>query len=78
MSELSTAESFERFNEGLKKASSRAKELGRVQKNANWDKISEMLDGIRAKGEVFYKSKSLAEHQVQQMINARVDSKKED
>lgn len=50
MSEMSIKESIEWFEEGLKKAASRARELGRMQKVKHWDVIAKELDTFRTNG----------------------------
>lgn len=60
MSDMTLQESIERFNEGLKKAASRARELAVAQKNNNWRTIADNLDGIRHKGRTLYQSHALS------------------
>ncbi len=50
MSEMNIKESVEWFEEGLKKAASRARELGRMQNNKHWDSVAEQLDQLRFNG----------------------------
>ncbi len=69
--DMTPAESFERFSEGLKKASSRMRELGYAQKDRNWNKIAFQLDGIRKQGETAFRSKPLTEAEVMQMTEQR-------
>ncbi len=53
-------ESIERFEEGLKKASSRARELGKAQNNSNWEKIAIGLDQMRSNGMAMYHAKAIS------------------
>lgn len=69
MSEMTPQESIERYNEGLKKAASRARELGKLQKNKYWDQIANSLDGIRDQGLKLFYGRPLTEQEVQQMID---------
>lgn len=69
MSEMSPKESVERFSEGLKKASSRARELGKSTMNPIWNNIATSLEGIRIKGEKMISSKALTTAQVEAAVN---------
>lgn len=71
MSEMQDNESIERFVEGLKKAASRARELGIAQKNSSWEKVAVMLDGIRTNGVKLYQSSALSRNDVLSMLDQR-------
>lgn len=53
-------ESIERFEEGLKKAASRARELGKAQSNTNWEKVALGLDQMRSNGMAMYHAKAIS------------------
>lgn len=71
MSDMQTNETIERFVEGMKKASARARELGAAQQNKDWQRIAEFLDGIRAKGVTLCKSRALGRQEVLGMLDHR-------
>ncbi len=71
MAEMNAGESMERFSEGLKKASSRARELGAVQMDRNWNKLAFALDNIRQQGEKMFGEKPLTEQEVTAIIERR-------
>lgn len=64
MSEMELKETSERFVQGLKQAASGARELGAAQKSKNWLAIAVYLDGIREKGELVMKMKSLSRKEI--------------
>lgn len=68
---MESYESFERFGEGMKKASSRAREMGVAQKDRNWTKLAFALDGIRQQGEKIFHSLPLTEQEVMKMTEIR-------
>lgn len=47
-------ESWERVNEGLKKSSSRARELGKSQANIKWFEIANSLDEMLNNANLLY------------------------
>lgn len=69
-------EIFERFNEGLKKAASRCRELSKLQKNSDWAKTAFQIDKFLAHGTELYKAKALSRQEVLSMLDRRVDKKK--
>lgn len=56
---LETNESIEYFREGLKKAASRLRELGALEKNKSWAGIADQIDMLRKSGEMLYKQKAI-------------------
>lgn len=50
MSNMERNESIERFSEGLRKASSRARELATVQGQPMWLSVATSLEGLLEKG----------------------------
>lgn len=75
MSEMTDVEAFERFAEGLKKAASRARELGIAQKSKDWGNVATMLDGIRINGEKMYNARALSRQDVLKMLDERQKEK---
>lgn len=71
MSEMTTTEILERYNEGLKKASARAREMFSVTENKMWLDIAVSLDGIRVNGEKMARGKALTEKQVLDILDAK-------
>lgn len=53
-------ETVERFYEGLAKASDRARQLAKAQKNKMWLQVAINLDELRSKGEVMYRGHQLS------------------
>ncbi len=72
MSDMNAAESIERFSEGMKKAASRARELGEAQRDRNWNKLAFQLEKILAQGIDIFKQKSLSEAEVMAMTEHRI------
>lgn len=64
MSDTTAAESGEWWKESLKRAASRAREIGQLTNNTDWLKISRSLDEIRAAGEIVIVTKALSKAQV--------------
>lgn len=73
MSEMTDRESWERFSESLKRAISRAKELGRAQLNNNWFQVAANLKKTLDNAETIYKNKSLTRAQTIAMLDHRID-----
>lgn len=71
MAEMLPIESMERFSEGLKKAASRARELGDAQKNRNWYKIAFMLEKLLHNGTEMFKGKSISRQDALAIVNLR-------
>jgi hypothetical protein len=72
MSDMQIAETTERWREGLKRAASRAREIGVAQgKPDMWNKIADSLDGIRSKGDAMIAGKALTRAQVLAAIDER-------
>lgn len=71
MSVMEHKESYERFYHGLRKASSRMKELSALTKNKDWLLIAKSMDELIHEGRKFYASKPLTEGQVIGMTDAR-------
>lgn len=59
MSEMTLNESIERFEQGLRKASSRARQLSKIQGSKSWEQIAINLDQLRQKGRLMYSQKGL-------------------
>lgn len=64
-------ESFERFREGLAKAISRARELGFMQKNRDWETVAVSLEGVLRNGTKFFNAKALSEMETNLMLDKR-------
>lgn len=75
MSEMTDVEAFERFSEGMKRAASRARELGVSQKSNDWGNVANMLDGIRTNGEKMYRARALSRQDVLKMLDERQKEK---
>ena len=75
---MQTTESFERFSEGLKKAASRARELGAAQKNRNWNKIGFMLEKLLKNGEELYRRKSISRQDALLILDKRENKMNQD
>lgn len=71
MSVMEHKESYERFYHGLRKASSRMKELSLLVKNKDWLSIARSLDELVHEGRKFYASKPMAEQKIIQMTDER-------
>jgi len=68
-------ESIERVIEGLKKAASCARQLGRAQKKASWGQLAHSLDALRDTAQKLYDSKPLTYQQQLQVIDRMVADK---
>jgi hypothetical protein len=53
-------ESIERFVEGLSKASDRARQLAKAQKNSSWLQVAINLDELCRKGRQMYASRQIS------------------
>lgn len=77
MSIMEKNESMERFTEGLKKAASRARELGKAQKNNSWFQVAHHLDGLRKNGETMFSSRQISRQEslaiVDQIVSKTVN-----
>lgn len=71
MSEMEKNESIERFTEGLLKAASRARELGKAQKNSAWQAVATQLDMLRSNGLKMYKAKGISRQVALDMLDRR-------
>lgn len=71
MSDMSLMESMERFSEGIKKAASRARELGDAQKNRNWYKVAFNLEKLLENGTTMFKAKAISRQDALSMIDRR-------
>lgn len=71
MSEMQSAEIIERYVEGLKRASSRARELGIAQKATEWDKVARNLDMLLKTGVKLFNSRQLSRHDTLKMLDDR-------
>lgn len=60
MSEMEIIETKERFNESMKRAVSRCRELSIAQKKHIWNQIADSLDGLRVRGMAMIDSKGLS------------------
>lgn len=72
MSEMTEAESFERFEEGLKKAASRARELGILFASDKWAEIAASFDLMRRNGAKFYHGAAISRQEALRMIDAEI------
>jgi len=72
MSEMTEQESFERFDEGLKQAADRARELGKLQENKGWGQFAYQLDCLRKTGTAFYKQSPLTRQMALNMLDERM------
>lgn len=78
---MELSESIERFEEGLKKAAARARELAKAQKYNKWMELAAQLDKIRAQGMSIIRAKALtrkeelvAVDRVQNVLRSRVEN----
>lgn len=69
--ETTEKEAISRFNEGLLKAVSRAKQLGHAQKSNSWLTIAMRLEEIRVNGMRMATSKPLTRQQVLDLTDRR-------
>ena len=75
---MEAKESFERFKEGLKKAASRARELGIAQRNNDWNTLAFRIDDLARQGEIIYFRRALSHQAALQMLSARETKTNED
>lgn len=71
MSDMTLQESMERFTEGMKKAASRARELGDAQKNRSWYKIAFNLEKLMEHGVAMYKAKAISRQDALAIVDRR-------
>lgn len=72
MSEMTLAETADRWTNGLKKAASRCRELGKAQgKSVMWDQIADSLDKTRTMGETVIVTKALSRSAVLESMDRR-------
>lgn len=71
MSEMNTAQILEHYNDGLKLASSRAREMFTLTGNRLWIEIANSLDGIRENGGRMAVSRALTRHQVIDILDKK-------
>lgn len=76
MSAMEHKESYERFYHGLRKASSRMRELAGVTKNKDWLSIAASMEDVFQQGKKFYASKPLTDGQVMGMTEERANEAK--
>jgi len=72
MSNMELNESLERFEESLKRAASRARELAKIQRNHMWLQIAKSYEGFLDKGGKLARSRSRGKDQ----INTDIDNYK--
>ena len=65
-------ETIERFNEGLCKASDRARQLAKAQKNKMWLQVAINLDELRSKGMTMYNGHQLSRQDALDIADAIV------
>lgn len=79
MSVMSLVESFERFNEGLKKAADRAEELGKLQDNKkaadDWKRTASGIRSLLDQGHGIYTSRALSHQRALEMLDAERDAR---
>lgn len=71
MSEVNERQTWEFFNEGLKKAASAAHELTRLKKTKDWQMVANSLKLLRKQGIELSNLKSLTDIEVLQTVNVR-------
>lgn len=71
MSDMTLAETTERWNESLKAASSRCRELGAAQGKTEWLDIASHIDGLRNKGMTMIKAKSMSREEILKIVDER-------
>lgn len=69
--DMSLQETFERFDEGMKKAASRARELGHAQKNKNWFSVATQIEGLRAKALIMFKGPAISRKDALSILDVR-------
>lgn len=79
MTEMNLIESWERFEEGMKKAADRAEEIGRLQDNKdvaeNWRKTVYGIRRLLEDGRGIYRAKAISRQRVLEMLDAERDSR---
>ncbi|MFA7278756.1 MAG: hypothetical protein WC100_01520 [Sterolibacterium sp.] len=73
MSEMTNAESVERFYESMKKTASRCREMGRLTQSPHWLAIATALDGMRAKGQHIIEKEVMSQKQILASVEAYND-----
>jgi hypothetical protein len=73
---MTKTESWERFEEGMKKAISRANELGKSQKNTQWHEIAIGLSAMLKSGQTMYQRRALSYVDAMAMTDDIVDKMK--
>lgn len=73
MSEMTEGESSERFNENMKKAVSRARELALVSGNTDWMAVADNLEMLRSTGMKLHHAKSLSRAEALRMLDEHND-----
>lgn len=71
MSDMSEGEALERFTEGLKKAASKAREIGALTGVDIWSDIAGTIDNIRNNGKVLAGMTALKRFEVLTMLDER-------
>lgn len=69
MGEMTTRESWERFEQGLSKSISRGRELAKASGRREWNQISFQLEGILNKGREVYNAKATSDSEVARLLN---------
>ena len=73
---FSDAETVERLHEGIKKAASRAKELGALKKDKKWTLIHKLLLQIHENAKELLNAEPLSENDRNSMLDARIPQRK--
>lgn len=68
-------ESIERFNESMKKAASRARELAAVLNSQDWTSVAANLDKLRATGLKLHAAKALSRAETLRMLDEHNEKK---
>lgn len=71
MVDMTLNESMERFREGIKKAASRSRELGILQKNSNWTKIAFQLEKLLHNGNKLYSGHAISRGEALKILDSR-------
>lgn len=66
---MNEIESMERFTEGLKKAASRCRELGKLQQSNGWDALTASFEGLLRNGQKLYSSSVMSRHDALKMLD---------
>lgn len=79
MTEMNLIESWERFEEGMKKAADRAEEIGRLQDNKyvaeNWRKTVYGIRRLLEEGRGIYRAKAISRQRALEMLDAERDTR---